>query len=187
MTDEPTNATGTVVKDGAPEVAFTNTRKVGGLTVSKTVAGNDFDADKAFDITVTLTAPANVNLVGSYTGAQSGSINVAATQAGASWTETFNLKNGQSINFTGLPENTTYVVSEADYAAEGYVKTVSGTESGSIKAEATATVAYTNTRDTGDLVITKTVTGSGGEEEKSFDFTVTLRTTPSIWTRPTAA
>ena len=92
VTDEPTNATGTVVKDGAPEVAFTNTRKVGGLTVSKTVAGNDFDADKAFDITVTLTAPANVNLVGSYTGAQSGSINVAATQAGASWTEDLQLE-----------------------------------------------------------------------------------------------
>ena len=36
-------------------------------------------------------------------------------------------------------------------------------------------MAYTNTRDTGDLVITKTVTGSGGEEDKLFDFTVTLK------------
>ena len=175
VTDIPTNAEGTITEDGNPIVTFKNTRKVGGLTVSKTVDGNDFDANKAFDITVTLTAPANVNLVGSYTGAQSGSINVAATQTGASWTETFSLKHGQSINFTGLPENTTYEVSEADYAAEGYVKTVSGAEEGSIKAEATATVAYTNTRDTGDLVITKTVTGSGGEEDKLFDFTVTLK------------
>ena len=169
------NATGEITHGGNPTVTFKNTRKVGGLTVSKTVAGNDFDANKAFDITVTLTAPANVNLVGSYTGAQSGSINVAATSAGASWTETFSLKNGQQIDFTGLPENTAYTVSEADYAADGYVKTVSGAEEGSIKAEATATVAYTNTRDTGDLVITKTVTGSGREEDKLFDFTVTLK------------
>ena len=169
------NATGEITHGGNPTVTFKNTRKVGGLTVSKTVAGNDFDANKAFDITVTLTAPANVNLVGSYAGAQSGSINVAATSAGASWTETFSLKNGESIEFTGLPENTTYEVSEADYAAEGYVKTVSGAEEGSIKAEATAAVAYTNTRDTGDLVITKTVTGSGREEDKLFDFTVTLK------------
>lgn len=175
VTDIPTNAEGTITEDGNPIVTFKNTRKVGGLTVSKTVAGNDFDANKAFDITVTLTAPANVNLVGSYTGAQSGSIDVAATQTGASWTKTFSLKNGESIEFTGLPENTTYEVSEADYAAAGYVKTVSGAEEGSIKAEATATVAYTNTRDTGDLVITKTVTGSGGEEDKLFDFTVTLK------------
>ena len=169
------NATGEITHGGNPTVTFKNTRKVGGLTVSKTVTGNDFDANKAFDITVTLTAPANVNLVGSYAGAQSGSISVAATQTGATWTETFSLKNGQSINFTGLPENTAYTVSEADYAADGYVKTVSGAEEGSIKAEATATVAYTNTRDIGDLVITKTVTGSGREEDKLFDFTVTLK------------
>ena len=172
---ETRTATGTITEDGNPTVTFKNTRNVGGLTVSKTVTGNDFDENKAFDITVTLTAPANVNLVGSYTGAQSGSINVAATQTGASWSKTFSLKNGEAINFTGLPENTTYEVSEADYAAAGYVKTVSDAEEGSIKAEATATVAYTNTRDTGDLAITKTVTGSGGEEDKLFDFTVTLK------------
>ena len=170
------NATGEITHGGNPTVTFKNTRKVGGLTVSKTVTGNDFDANKAFDITVTLTAPANVNLVGSYTGAQSGSISVAATQTGASWTETFSLKNGQQIDFTGLPENTAYTVSEADYAAEGYVKTVvSGAEEGSIKAEATATQSSAASRDTGDLVITKTVTGSGREEDKLFDFTVTLK------------
>ncbi len=174
VTDTPTNATGEITHGGNPTVTFKNTRNVGGLTVSKTVDGNDFDANKAFDITVTLTAPANVNLVGSYTGAQSGSINVAATSADASWSETFSLKNGEAIEFTGLPENTTYVVSEADYAAEGYVKTVSDTESGSIAADATATVAYTNTRDTGDLAITKVVSGTGGDVNREFDFTLTL-------------
>ncbi len=171
---ETLTATGEITHGGNPTVTFKNTRKVGGLTVSKTVTGNDFDANKAFDITVTLTAPANVNLAGSYTGAQSGSIDVAATQDGATWTKTFSLKDGQSIEFTGLPENTTYEVSEAEYAAEGYAKTVSGTEEGSIKAEATATVAYTNTRDTGDLVITKVVSGTGGAVNREFDFTLTL-------------
>ena len=174
VTDTPTNATGEITHGGNPTVTFKNTRKVGGLTVSKTVAGNDFDANKAFNITVTLTAPANVDLVGSYTGAANGNINVAATPTGAIWTETFSLKHGQSINFTGLPENTTYEVSEADYAAAGYVKTVSGAEEGSIKAEATANVAYTNIRDTGDLAITKVVSGTGGDVNREFDFTLTL-------------
>ena len=174
VTDTPTNATGEIAHGGNPTVTFKNTRNVGGLTVSKTVAGNDGDLNKAFTFTVTLTAPANVNLVGSYTGAANGNINVAATPTGAIWTETFSLKHGQSINFTGLPENTTYVVSEADYAAAGYVKTVSGAEEGSIKAEATANVAYTNIRDTGDLAITKVVSGTGGDVNREFDFTLTL-------------
>ena len=43
MTDIPTNAEGTITEDGNPTVTFKNTRKVGGLTVSKTVDGNDGD------------------------------------------------------------------------------------------------------------------------------------------------
>ena len=174
VTDTPTNATGEITHGGNPTVTFKNTRKVGGLTVSKTVTGNDFDANKAFDITVTLTAPANVNLVGSYTGAQSDSINVAATQDGAAtWTKTFSLKNGESIEFTGLPEGTAYAVSEADYSEEGYVPSVTGSESSTITT-ATATVAYTNTRDTGDLSVSKTVLGTGAETDRDFTFTLTL-------------
>ena len=48
VTKTPENAEGTITKGGDPEVTFTNTRKTGELTISKTVEGNDFDANKAF-------------------------------------------------------------------------------------------------------------------------------------------
>ena len=174
VTTTPTNATGTIAMNGNPKVEFVNTRNVGKLTVSKTVAGNGADANKTFDITVKLTAPAGVNLTGSYAGAAAGAINEPATATGATWEQTFRLKNGQSVAFTGLPAGTKYVVFEEDYTAEGYVKTVSGAETGEISATADATVAYTNTRNVGSLSIAKTVTGTGAEADREFAFTLTL-------------
>ena len=173
VTTTPTNAAGTIAMNGNPKVEFVNTRNVGKLTVSKTVAGNGADANKTFDITVKLTAPAGVTLTGSYAGAAAGAINVPATATGAIWEQTFQLKNGQSVAFTGLPAGTAYTVSEEDYTEEGYVKSV-GAEAGEISATADATVAYTNTRNVGSLSIEKTVTGTGAEADREFEFTLTL-------------
>ena len=174
VTTTPTNASATIAKDGNPTVEFKNARNVGNLTVSKQTAGNAADTEDLFNITVTLTAPANVNLTGSYTGAESGSVNGAATANGATWTHTFRLKNGQNVEFTGLPAGTAYTVSEADYSEEGYVKSVVGAEEGTISATTAATVAYTNTRDTGDLSVSKTVLGTGAETDRDFSFTLVL-------------
>mgnify|MGYP000560177446 CR=1 FL=1 len=172
---------------GAPEVIFTNTRKTGELTISKTVDGNDSDANKAFDITVTFAAPTvqdvKAPLNGSYTGTQNG-VPVTGGVTGETWTKTFTLKGGESVTFTGLLEGTAYTVTEDDYRTEGYVTKVNGVEvedyndglsvTGKISSTGTGKVAYTNIRDTGDLIISKTVAGTGGEEDRAFDFTLTL-------------
>ena len=180
------NATGTIAKDGDSTVEFRNTRNVGNLTVSKTVTGTGKDENKGFSFTVTFTAPQGMNLVGKWTkGEQSGAINVpvempdaqTGEQPRATLTQTFTLKHGEQIDFTDLPAGTTYTVSEDDYTAEGYVTNVTGTQSGSIAADAPATVAYANERNTGNLTVTKVVTGSGSDSPNantSFAITVTL-------------
>ncbi len=171
VTTTPTNATGAIAKGGNPTVEFKNTRNVGNLTVSKTVKGNAGDTTtKAFDITVTLKAPTGVNLVGSVNGV---ALPDDGTTTNGVWSKTFQLKHGESVAFTDLPAGTAYTVSEAEYSDEGYAKSVTGSESGTIAA-ATATVAYTNTRDTGDLSVSKTVTGTGAETDRDFSFALVL-------------
>ena len=99
---------------------------------------------------------------------------------------TIALAHGQSITFMHLPENLGYTVTESDYSSYGYVTTSKG-GTGTVVAKTTQTAAFTNTRNvypptpedkTGDLTITKTVTGTGGSWTKQFIFTVTFDAAP---------
>ena len=67
------------------------------------------------------------------------------------------------------------------YLETGYVTKVNGasgaTYEGSELTEAGDTIAFTNTRDIGELTIEKTVKGAIGETDKPFEFELTL--TPS--------
>ena len=81
---------------------------------------------RRFDITVTFVAPTVQNvqakLAGSYTGTQNGAEvtgEVTGDATGERWTETFTLKGGESVTFTGLLEGTAYTVTEDDYRTEG--------------------------------------------------------------------
>ena len=169
-------------------VTFENERKVGGLTVTKRVEGNGKDAPNAltdFNITVTLTPPTGVALTGTWTQGE--------TTGDAQTTNTFTLEDGESVTFTGLPAGTTYTVTEAPYAANGYETAFESTwvEEGVVQTQATASgtiidrdiiaaanttqsTTVTNTMNVGDLSVTKTVTGTGAETEREFEFTLTL-------------
>jgi uncharacterized surface anchored protein len=152
---------------------------VGNLTISKTVTGNDADKDKVFDFTVTFTgADESYDYVGS--GVANGTI-----QSG----DIVSLAHGQSITIIGLPKDSTYTVSEADYSGEGYVKESTG-ESGKIIADSTQTAAFTNTKNkdpeipdkkTGSLIISKTVAGIKGDKTKKFDFKVAISGADGIY------
>lgn len=150
---------------------------VGNLTVSKTVAGNAADETKQFDLTVTFAgATGTYSYIGS--GVPDGTIRSGDTIA---------LAHGQSITITGLPKNTAYTVSEADYSGGGYSKASTG-ETGTIMAGATQVASFTNTRNvwypdqrTGTLTISKTVTGRGADLNKKFDFTITLTDAPDAY------
>ena len=163
-----TGQTGTIRQEATAQASFINRRDVGNLTVTKIVAGNGEgspNALTAFDITVELTAPAGVDLVGT--------VNSQLVQP----TQTFTLADGQSVKFVGLPEGTQYEVSEADYSANGYETTYTaktGTIEPTLESAAGVTSTVTNTLDTRSLSVSKIANGSGAETEKEFTFQLTL-------------
>ena len=113
------------------EIVFHNTYapRIGNLSVTKVVTGEGADLTKSFDFTVTL-GDASIN--GAYGG-------MTFTNGVAQ----FSLTNGQTLTATGLPENTTYTVTEADYSAEFYTTTIEN-GSGTIPLDGTAAATFTN-------------------------------------------
>ena len=104
-------------------------QQTGSLTVTKQATGEGADAQKAFDITVTLSDTTINGTYGDMTFA-----NGVATVA---------LKAGTSATATGLPAGVTFTVSEADYTADGYTATIDPA-TGTIAADQTAAVTVTN-------------------------------------------
>ena len=147
---------GTITAEGAT-AAFTNTRKTEGLTVSKTVVSDAAaDADQKFEFTVELS---DKTISGTY-GAMKFSKGVATVE----------LKGGESATATGLPTGITYEVTET--RVDGFKTTMTG-DTGTIGG--TAEAVFTNTRETGNLEIKKTVTNvTPGNKDNVFEFTITL-------------
>jgi uncharacterized repeat protein (TIGR01451 family) len=158
-----TGETGIIVADTTQTAFFTNTKNVGNLTISKTVAGNAADTAKKFDFTVTF-----VGANGTYSYIGNGVPN-GTIKSG----DTISLAHGQSITIMGLPKDASYTVNEADYSGGGYVKASTG-ETGIIVVDTTQTASFTNTRDVGNLSISKMVAGNAADTAKKFDFTVTF-------------
>ena len=101
---------------------------VGGLTVSKTVAGSGAETGREFHFTVTLDAP----ISGQFGG-------MTFTDGSARFT----LKHGQSVTAEGLLAGIRYTVTEE--AVSGYTTTSSGA-SGTIQKDKTLAAAFTNTK-----------------------------------------
>ena len=142
--------------------AFTNTKNVyGGLTVTKTVAGNAGDKDRKWNFTVTLS---DKGISGDY-----GDMSFTGGKA------TFTLKHGEQKTARGLPAGIDYFVSEAEASQYGYT-TQATDASGQIPAEGTATAAFTNMKSIprGNLTVSKTVSGSNPPSKTAFGFTVIL-------------
>ena len=162
-----TGDTGAIVGDETQTAAFTNTRNAeGSLTVAKTVEGNDADTSKEFSFTVTLS---DTTISGTY-GDMTFENGVA----------TFTLKGGERKTASGLPNSVGYTVEEADYSSDGYVTTKTG-DTGTIPGGGTVTAAFVNTKNTvvppspprtGNLTISKTVTGEMGDRSKYFSFRI---------------
>ncbi len=158
---------GTIIADETVSAAFTNTRNVGSLTITKNVAGNGGDYEKEFEFTVEFTPPEG--MPDSYPFSGEG-VFLGVTIASG---DTIFLAHGQSITIEDLPEGTVYTVTEKDYTGDAYVS--SGLIASGVIATAVESVAgFTNTRNVGSLTITKTVAGNGGDLEKEFEFTVEL-------------
>jgi hypothetical protein len=128
----------------------------GSLTVSKSVAGETNSAT-AFTFTVTL---GDTSINGSY-GDMTFTNGVA----------TVTLKDGESATAEYLPAGIGYTVAEAENSHYDASKTG---DTGDIPNGSTVTAAFTNTFKTGDLAVTKHVSGDISGAQKKFDFTVTL-------------
>ncbi len=170
-----TGAIGGIVEGATQTASFINTKNTpatdgGNLTISKTVTGTAADTTKKFFFRITL-----VGAPGTYT-YTGNAVPGGMIKSG----DSISLAHGQSITIIGLPEGTTYRITEADYSGEGYAVVSTGA-TGSIASTTTQTAAFTNTKDvpspsntTGSLTISKTVEGNAADTSKEFDFTLTL-------------
>ncbi len=156
---------------------FSDGEPVGNLTLRKIVDGNAGDQDRSFTFVVNLTLPGGGALTGTFdyigAGVSGGTISSGDSVV---------LKHGQSITVIGLPAGIGYEVTEQEADADGYVTTIEN-GSGTIEMGRTALADFTNTKNVGELSITKTVGGNAGDLGKEFTFVVDL-TLPGGGTDP---
>ena len=125
---------------------FENVYESGTLAVTKTVTGNMGDQSKYFDVTVTFT-PANGEVINStikYSGGGKGYQDVAVTNN----TATIQVKHGDTVTFTNVPEGVTWNVAETDYTSEGYDAATYSTQTAAMTAGGAATCTITNNKTT---------------------------------------
>ena len=159
------NAEGTI-STTASTVEFTNTRETGDLELSKKlISDRTADADQEFKFTVEL----------GDTGI--GTETEPKVYGGMTFVEgvaTVTLKGGEKVTATGIPTDVTYKITEA--TADGFI--LNGATSGNAEGTISTTpseVEFTNTRETGDLKVTKTVpVKSPADPDKEFAFKVEL-------------
>ena len=145
----------------------TNTKDIlsGSLTVSKTVSGNAGDTEREWAFTVWLD---DTSINGTY-----GDMTFVGGMA------TFLLRHGESATATGLPAGVSYRVTETGANQDGYNTTKQG-DTGVIPEGGTATATFDNAKTiapppaTGSLAVSKTVSGSAGDTERAWTFTVRL-------------
>ena len=94
--------------------SFKNDYSVGALTVSKEITGNLSDPNKAFSITVTLTAENQVNSDITIDDSNATSVTGETAKGWKEKTITFTATGGQSITIGNIPTGVKYTVEETD-------------------------------------------------------------------------
>lgn len=151
---DATNETGKT-----PELAFTNTWKLGNLDVAKKLEDmKGPDLDKTFKFTVTLTGPEGRKIENLDSITVTGdTVSIVKKDYGKNHTEViiiFEMKGDKTAHIEGIPAGTGYTVVETKTAA--YDDTYYS-DFGSIVADNTKTATVTNTRHVVDLEITKVI------------------------------
>ena len=118
-TTEKTGETGTIDENKTNAATFTNSRRIGTLTISKKVEGNQGETDRGFQFTVSLGTDKKKTY--SYTG---NGVPNGTLKSG----DKITLTHQQSIVIEDIPDGTSYQVKEDDYSADGYVMTVTGAD-----------------------------------------------------------
>ncbi|TCZ72148.1 hypothetical protein E0485_22395, partial [Paenibacillus albiflavus] len=141
----------------------------GKLTISNEVKGNGGDKTKVFDFTITFGGEGKDE---SYPYTKSDGTN-GMIKSG----DTIHLKHGETVVIPRLPKDLVYTVTEADYTAPDGYATEPGSRSytNKIVGNGDHKASFGNTRMVyGNLLVGNTVTGSGGDKNKEFDYKVTF-------------
>lgn len=166
-----------------PLVTFTNNMNTGDLSLTKQVAGEGAEEDKAFGFTIQLTAPDGQTLADSYSfkkgedTADGITYTKDANNAARATVTGISLKHNEVFTIEGLPAGTTYLITEADYSSEGYSSSIPAEgleETITDESEAKVSVTATNTLSAGNLTVEKTIEGNATDSAKDFNFSVTF-------------
>ncbi|MBQ9521835.1 MAG: hypothetical protein IJR72_04610 [Oscillospiraceae bacterium] len=153
----------------AHTVDFTNTRKTGNLTVTKTVeSDDDDDKNREFTFTVLLSNDKNDLISGTY-----GDMTFTGNKA------EFTLTPGNPVTASNLPTGIRYTVTEKYNSNFNTTTKVNDEETSSVSnvdlQPGENNVQFTNTRKKGGLIVKKTVSSdAAADKDVSFSFTVTL-------------
>lgn len=169
-------------------VLFQNHRGAGKLSITKELRGDGADAGRSWTFDVVL-RDANGELLTKSEWTTNDEPNAIELDGQAvtleNGTVTFTMRGGETRTITGLPNGTTYTITEREANQEGYDTYLGGGDSwtGVIDEAGEKTVfsvTVVNRRDPGTLTVRKTVTGNAGwrYRDRLFDFTVALEAAP---------
>lgn len=165
-TVEDNNATGTISKDGVT-VTYKNTKELRNLEISKIVLSSPENESKDWHFTVKLTKN-NQPVIGEFE-LEDGS-KITFDETGGK----FALKHNEKIVIKNLPVGTSYKIIEEEANQDGMITTISKTDGeGTIELDNDANkVVFTNSKETGTLVLTKKVTGNDSDKSRDWHFKI---------------
>ena len=161
--------TGSIEEGKTAEAHYINNREMpGSLLISNTVTGNGSDEEKEFEYTVIFTG-AGADKTYDYTKSD-------GTKGQIKSGDKFHLKHEQTLLIEEILKDTTYVVTEKDYTAEGYTTTPTSREyTGTIKDNETAKAPFENVRYLpGTLALEPKIQKVRGDGKTPVDLTATL-------------
>ncbi len=170
QTTTVTGGTVEVLLNDTAGLTVTNTYapSTGDLTITKNIEGLAPSEDETFSFTVTPGSDVDADDFAAWAAAngyalENGAVTVEITVSAGAESNTLTLEDLPAGTYT-VTEN--YTGTKYTVSGDGEQITVSGQEPGA--------VTVTNTRNTVDVTLDKTVTGNMGDWSKEFTFTVTL-------------
>ncbi|WP_145414542.1 carboxypeptidase regulatory-like domain-containing protein [Paenibacillus xylanexedens] len=166
-TPDTRELSGSIVNKGDHKADFINERIVNKLTISNTVMGNGGDKTKEFEYTIHFEETGKDE---SYSYMKSDN-STGTIKSG----DTFRLKDGETLDISGLPKHLRYTVSQKDYTTDEYMTTPEERYYSEVMKGMDEEAPFTNVRVLkGGLLISNTVKGKEEDKSKLFKYTVTF-------------
>nr|WP_154960262.1 carboxypeptidase regulatory-like domain-containing protein [Paenibacillus xylanexedens] len=166
-TPDTRELSGSIVNKGDHKADFINERIVNKLTISNTVMGNGGDKTKEFEYIIRFEETGKDE---SYSYMKSDN-STGMIKSG----DTFRLKDGETLDISGLPKHLRYTVSQKDYTTDEYMTTPEERYYSEVMKGMDEETPFTNVRVLkGGLLISNTVKGKDEDKSKLFKYTITF-------------